>query len=96
MLSLLVVATPEKCSTLVFSLSHKTLHSADTFFFYHYEALGGLHCLGYEHKISIHIKSTWRTVLDQDWGVFFRAGVDWHFLGGSGSENVSGVVSTLH
>lgn len=34
MLSLLIVATPEKCATLVFSLSHKTLHSADTFFFF--------------------------------------------------------------
>lgn len=33
MLSLLVVAAPEKCATLMFSLSQKTLHSADTFFF---------------------------------------------------------------
>lgn len=32
-LSLLVVATPEKCATWVLSLSHKALHSADTLFF---------------------------------------------------------------
>lgn len=87
MLSLLVVATPEKCETLVFSLSHKTPLS-EYFPFFHYEAIEGL------HSWDMNIK--FPSIFDQDWGVFFRAGVDWIFLDGSGSGNVSGVLTTQH